>query len=128
MFFATLYGENTESAGPLLNLQELLNVENIYKLQILNFSHKWHKNGFLVSFNDISDTLVTYTSTTQDTLYASRASFYKPRYRTNIGKQTTKAMAIDIWQQLPIELKTASSWNFTKKVKKYLVTKEFHTA
>ena len=31
MFFITLYGENTESAGPLLNLQELLNVENINK-------------------------------------------------------------------------------------------------
>ena len=33
-----------QSAGQLLNLQELLNVKNIYKLQILNFSHKWHKN------------------------------------------------------------------------------------
>ena len=45
MSFVTLYGENTESAGPLLNLQELLNVENIYKLQILNFPHKWHKKA-----------------------------------------------------------------------------------
>ena len=43
MYFATLYGENTETADPLLNLQEFLTVENIYKLQILNFSHKRHK-------------------------------------------------------------------------------------
>ena len=70
MFFATLYGENTESASPLLNLQELLNVENIYKLQILNFSHKWHKKQlssiFEQYFRNASD--VMYTSTIQDTL------------------------------------------------------------
>ena len=37
-----------------------------------------------------------------NTRYASKANLYKSRYRTNIGKQTTKAMAIDIWQQLPM--------------------------
>ena len=62
-----------------------------------------------------------------NTRCASKANTYEPRYRTNIGKQTTKEMAIDIWQQLPIELKSASSYNFSKKVKKYLLTKQFHT-
>ena len=57
-----------ESAGPLLNLLELLNVENIYKLQILTFSINGTKNSFLVSLNNISDMLVTFTSTAQDAL------------------------------------------------------------
>ena len=45
MFFAT-YGENMKSAGPLLNLLELLNVENIYKLQILTFSINGTKTAY----------------------------------------------------------------------------------
>ena len=125
MFFAILFGENTESAGPLLNLLELLSVENIYKLQVLKFSHKWHKK----QLPSIFEQHFRYASDVHkyNTRYASKANFYKPRYRTNIGKQTTKAMAIDIWQHLPVELKNASSYNFSKKVKKYLLTKQFHS-
>ena len=36
IFFATLYGKNTESALPLLNLLDLLTVNNIYRQQTLN--------------------------------------------------------------------------------------------
>ena len=43
MFFATLYGENTDSALPLLNLLDLLTVKNIFSLRLLQFSHQWHK-------------------------------------------------------------------------------------
>ena len=42
MFFATLYGPDTDSALPLLNLLDLLTVKNIYKLKLLNFTHQWH--------------------------------------------------------------------------------------
>ena len=44
VFFSTLYGENTESALPLLNLLDLLTVDNIYKHQKLKFIHNWHKH------------------------------------------------------------------------------------
>ena len=43
MFFATLYGKNTDSALPLLNLLDLLTVENIFIFRLLQFSHQWHK-------------------------------------------------------------------------------------
>ena len=39
MFFATLYGKNTDSALPLLNLLDLLTVENIFIFRLLQFSH-----------------------------------------------------------------------------------------
>ena len=42
MFFATLYGPDTDSALPLLNVLDLLTVKNIYKLKLLNFTHEWH--------------------------------------------------------------------------------------
>ena len=90
MFFATLNGETTESASPLLDLQELLTVENIDKLQVLNFSHKWHKKQLPIIFEQH----FRYTSDVHkyNTRYVSKANFDKSRYRTDIGKQTTKAM------------------------------------
>ena len=75
MYFATLYGENTESAGPLLNLQELRNVENIYKLQILNFFHKWHKK----QLPSIFEQRFRYANDVHkyNAIDASKANFYQ---------------------------------------------------
>ena len=46
IFFARTFGRETESAKPLLNLLDLLTVDNIYRLEVLKFSHSWH-NGIL---------------------------------------------------------------------------------
>ena len=46
IFFARTFGRETESAKPLLNLKDLLTVDNIYRLEVLQFSHSWH-NGLL---------------------------------------------------------------------------------
>ena len=35
-------------------------------------------------------------------------------------------MATDVWQQLPSELKRLNNYNFTQKVKRYFLTKQFH--
>ena len=37
LFFATAYGEHTESALPLLNLLDVLTVQIVYRFQILKF-------------------------------------------------------------------------------------------
>ena len=42
IFFATAYGEHTESALPLLNLLDVLAVHNVYRFQILKFTYLWH--------------------------------------------------------------------------------------
>ena len=49
IFFARTFGGETESAKPLLNLRDLLTVDNIYRLEILKFSHSWH-NGCLLKY------------------------------------------------------------------------------
>ena len=125
MFFATLYGKNTESAQPLLNLLNLLTVEKVFKLILLYFSYKWHKK----QLPGIFDQYFRYASEihTYNTRYSSKGNFYKTRYRTNIGKQTTKAMAVDVWQELPDELKSLNHYKFTQKAKGYLIKKQTRT-
>ena len=43
IFFARTFGEQTDSALPLLNLLDVLTVNNIYKFQTLIFTHHCHK-------------------------------------------------------------------------------------
>ena len=51
---------------------------------------------------------------TYNTRYASKSNFYKPRSRTNIGKQTTVAMATELLQQVPTHIKDLSTYNSPK--------------
>ena len=124
IFFATLYGKHTESALPLLNLLDLLSVESIFAFQLLKFCHQWHKK----QLPDIFDQHFRYACDVHsyNTRYASKANFYKEHFRTNAGKRTTLAMAVKLWQELPIELKHVKHFNFRKKVKQYLLVKQIH--
>ena len=81
-------------------------------LQIsINYSflltHQWHSKKLPNIFNQH----FRYASEvhTYNTRYASKSDFYKPRSRTNIGKQTTAAMATELWQQLPTHIKNLST-------------------
>ena len=124
IFFTTLNGKHSESALPLLNLLDLLSVENIFAFQLLNFCHQWHKKQlpdiFYQHFRYACD-VHSY-----NTRYASKANFYKEHFRTNAGKRTTLAMAVKLWQELPIELKHVKHFNFRKKVQQYLLVKQIH--
>ena len=111
-----------QRALPLLNLLDLLTVTNIYKLQLLNFTHQWHSKKLPNIFNQH----FCYASEvhTYNTRYASKSNFYKPRSRTNIGKQTTAAMVTELWQQLPTHIKDLSTYNFPKTLKEYLLAEQ----
>ena len=87
IFFATLYDENT------VNLLDLLTVENIFTLRLLQFSYQWHKK----QLPSIFENHFRYVSEvhTYNTRYASKDNFYKARPRTNIGKTTLSALAVD---------------------------------
>ena len=122
LFFATLYGKSTESALPLMNLLDILTVENIFTLQLLKFSHQWHKK----QLPSIFDEHLHYASDVHsyNTRYAAKGNFYKARFRTSAGKKTTSALAVDCWRQLPTEMKNLSNFKFSKKVKQYLLSKQ----
>ena len=80
-----------QSALPLLNLEDLLIVENIFIFRLLQFSHQWHKK----QLPSIFDNYFRYASDvhTYNTRYASKSNFYKARFRTNIGKTTLSTLA-----------------------------------
>ena len=86
IFFARAYGEQTDSAVPLINVLELLTVNNVYRLHALRFTHLWHKNllpNVFHNFFKYASSLHTY-----NTGYAASQNLYKTRFRTNTGKQT----------------------------------------
>ena len=124
IFFATLYGKNTDSALPLLNLLDLLSVENMFTLQLLKFSHKWHKKQLLNLF----DNSIRYASEVHhyNTRYSAKANFYKARFRTNIGRKTKSALAADLWQQIQKQMKYSNTSLFPKQIKKYLFLKQIN--
>ena len=123
VFFEVLYGENTASALPLLNLLDLLTVKNIYQFKALKFIHDWHKQILPSIFNDFFHYAKNVHS--YNTRYASQNNLYKSRFRTNMGRQTISAMAIDIWQNLPSIFKDLNIFAFNKNVKTYLLLNQF---
>lgn len=119
VFFSTLYGQNTESALPLLNLLDLLTVDHIYELQALKFIHNWHKHQLPSNF----DKYFQYAKNVHsyNTRYASNDNLYQARARTNTGKQAITFMASSLWQKLPLELKIVNGNIFCKKLKLHLL-------
>ena len=121
-FFSLLSADSRYYRISALNLLDLLTVKNIYKLKLLNFTHQCH----FKKLPNIFSQHFCYASEvhTYNTRYASKSNFYKPRFRTNIEKQTTSAMATEMWQQLPTHVKNFSTHNFPKKLKEYLLAEQ----
>ena len=121
--YPTTSGPYTESALPFLNLLDVLTVNNVYCLHALKFTHLWHK-GLLPS---LFDNLFQYASYrhTHNTRYASKQNFYKPRPRTNTGKQMFSYQAIDLWRDIPYSLKDLSTFSFAKEIKHYLLSEQY---
>ena len=120
IFFATLYGKDTESALPLINLLDLLTVDNIFKFQSLKFIHQWSTNQLPSIFDKYFN--LAKNKHSYNTRYVSNNNLYKQKFRTNIGKQTISAIAPDIWKKIPYELKLIkNSSNFRKKLKELLL-------
>ena len=121
IFFAITFGRNTESAFPLMKLLDIFDVQSLYKLKILKFAHLWQRN----ELPDIFCDYFQYASDVHSyaTRYATRKNFYKPRTRTNIGKQSVSSIAVDFWQELPCHRKELPYFSFSKKVKQFLLKK-----
>ena len=105
IFFARTLGELTESALPPLNLLDVLTVNNVYRLHILKFTHLWHKGLLPVLFQNYF----------QYARYASKPqNLYKPKERTNTGKQTVTFSASVLWDDSPVDLKNLNAFKFSK--------------
>ena len=101
IFFATAYGEHTESALPPLNLL-VLTVHNVYRFQILKFMYLWHIGLLPKLFSKYFQ----YASNVHkyNTGYASKQNLYVKKVPTNTGKQTIGYAACIIWDKVPLNL------------------------
>jgi hypothetical protein len=60
-----------------------------------------------------------------NTRYASKQNLYKPRVKSNTGKQMISFIVIDLWKKLPDQLKDLNIFSFSKKLKHYLPTQQY---
>ena len=122
IFYAKTFGRETESAKPLLNLLDILTVDNIYRLEVLKFSHLWHNDLLPEIFHDIFQ--YPRNMHRYNTRYTAKQNFYKYKVRTNTGKQSVSFMAIDIWKDIPSSLKDLRVFAFPKQIKRYLLSEQ----
>ena len=122
IFFATVYGKETESAKPQLNLLDILSVHNVHCLHVLKFTHLWHR----VMLPGIFGNMFRYARNVHsyNTIYVDIDNLYKSSVKTNIDKQTITFMAIDLWKNLPLPLKLLNTFSFTKHLKAHLLTQQ----
>ena len=122
IFFATTYGEHTESALPLLNLLDVLTVHNVYRFHLLKFTYLWHKGLLPTLFSNYFQ----YASNVHNynTRYASKQNLYVKKVRTNTGKQTIGYAACIVWDKIPLNVKEPSVYQFSKQLKPYLLSEQ----
>ena len=87
---------------------DVLTVNNVYRLHILKFTHLWHKGLLPVLFQNYFQ----YPRSIHgyNTRYASKQNLYKPKERTNIGKQTVAFSASVLWDDIPVDLKNLNAF------------------
>ena len=89
--------KDPESTLPLLNLW--IYSHDFYSLLSLKFTHLWHKGLLPDIFRDTF--LYAGDVHNYNTRYATNQNLYKPRVRTNTGKQMISFKAIDLWKSIP---------------------------
>ena len=92
--------------------------------QLSKGAFKKHFHDLLLSIMEAENDYVEVPILLQN--IANSAATEQEHFRTNAGKRTTMAMAVKLWQELPIELKHVKHFNFRKKVKQYLLVKQIH--
>ena len=122
MLFATLYGKNTDSSPPLMNLLDILTVENIFILLLLQFSHQWHKKQLpRISF----DSYFRYAMFIHSILdMLQKAISIKHVSGLILEKQRCRLWQLIKWQKLPHDIKELNPFIFPQKTKQYLLRKQ----
>ena len=54
-------------------------------------------------------------------------SVHKFRVKTNINKEMTSLMALDLWQEIPYKFKDLNQFAFSKSIKNYVLFQQYQT-
>ena len=104
---------------PLLASLNLLNVNDIFKVEVAKHVHKFICNTLPDVFNEQYD-LISTTRTIR-TRAAGRSNIVVNRTNKHIGKQTSTVLGASIWNEIPDNIRTLSFINFKDSLKSYLL-------
>ena len=103
-FFKVLYGENTLSTLPLLNLPDFLTINIVYQFNALKFIHDWHKQSLPSIFNNSFHYAKMSTHTIRGMLPKTIS--------TSLDLEPTwESRQLVIWQQISGKIFPSSSKN-----------------
>ena len=128
IFFARAFGEQTDSALPLINLFEFLTVNNVYRLHMHYDLLTCGIRTFFQTFSTISSSTLVLSLHTYNTRYAASQNLYKTRVRTNTGKQTISYKASVFWHNIPPYMKNLNVYQFSKQIKLYLFSEQLENS
>ena len=107
--------------NPLYQKLKMLNLNNIYKLEILKFMGKYQNNSLPNCFNDfyaLPSKLHSYP-----TRFATSDNYSMARFNKSKSQRSIRYQGPVIWNELPTEIKNSARKNknnFIKRVKEYL--------
>ena len=114
-----MFYHKRNAIGNLFAKFHVLKLTDLYKLECAKFMYKF-ENGLLpISFNNYFTNLKSIHP--YNTRYKVKSKFFLPRFRRNYGKKTLQYVGIQIWSEVPQEIKSRTYVSFKKEFKKLLM-------
>ena len=112
--------EYNAHTAPLFQDLQILNLNNIYKLNLANLFHKITCNKILGTINL---TKLNHLHQHQTRL-ANSNNYYSTLCKTKLGKTTYTEAGIKIWREIPEEIKKLPQHIFRPKLKRLLLQRQ----
>jgi len=111
-----------EHVPPFYNLLDLLSFTNIFKLKTLLFAYQIINNKSDIPYVFKHLLKPVHEQHSYNTRHSARINVVRPLINTNYGKFTFTFSASKIWEELPLSIKNACSYqSFKKQVKHHLI-------
>ena len=97
----------------------ILKIEDIFKFELSKFMYLFHTNAL----PEIFDTyfLSTEHAHHYNTRSKSNQNYFLKSIRTNIGKNSIQFYSVQLWNRIPLALKSFSFYRFKKEYAKILL-------
>ena len=105
---------------PLLSSLDILNIDDLFKLEIAKHVHKFQTDTLPEIFRD-QYTLLSQVPRTVQTRASSRCNVLVKRTNKCIGKKTSTVLGATIWNEIPNEIRTLGLKSFSKAYKESLL-------
>ncbi len=116
------FKSTSDHSKPIFKYLNTLNLEDCYKFECAKFMYELSKNRTDSTFSDVFKQAKDIHSF--KTRHATSGKLYKPRYRTNYGKDFITNTGVNIWNSIPAKIRQSKSKSsFSKALKKLMISK-----